>query len=761
MFTRWGFLLAARARLVLVLAVLTLVGAVGALATVAPNLSSEGFVSDDAESAVVDRNIAATFGEDGDAIVFLFSGPAPVDDPATRQAVEATLGTLADDPRVSTTLTTWSTGNPAMISTDRLSTYAVALLDPAALVDPTDAETFAHDIAHDIEAAGTTRGLSVTAGGGVLVGAVIPEEVERGLIRAETFSVPASLLIQILVFGSLVAAGIPLLIAALAIAASIALIFVFSTDMFQSVFAINVITMLGLGLGIDYSLFMITRFREELARRPVAEAVAVTMATVGKAILVSGLTVILGLAATQFFPLPSLQSMGQAGIAVTAMALVYGLTLLPAILALLGHRVNAVRIGRRRPATAVASQTGGFWHGIATSVMRRPVVVMASVLALLLVMATPLLRLDLTPGGPEVLPDGSGPRVVAERLTTDFPANDAEPIPVLVTVADGNATSPASVAALRDLEQRLTAIAGVTGVNSFVAPGLATAAGYDWSTYGGDPSLLPETITGTIGTTVRGDQVVLEVMGAGSSAELEQVVRDVRATAVTGLSIGVGGFYAASVDTIDGIRSGLVPAAVFVLVAAYLILLLTFGSILLPIKAILMSLLSISAALGTTVWVFQDGRLEGLLGFTASGEIVSTTPILVFCILFGLSMDYEVLLLSRIQEEYRRTGDNRAAVAAGLAGSGRTITGAAAIMIVVFGGFMLADIVILKSMGFALALAVLIDATVVRGLLVPATMRLLGRWNWWAPAPLGRLVDRLGLGHESAPAAPPLSMPAD
>ena len=748
MFTRWGFFLAARARFVLVVALLTLVAAIGALVTVGPDLSSEGFVSGDAESTVVDHTIDENFGRDGDAVLVLFSGDAPIADAATRQAVEGSLGALAGDDRVANTLTTWSTGNPAMISADGQSTYAIVLLDPAATDAAGGPETIAEEVSHTVEAAGVTAGLTVITGGGPLVGAMIPEEIERGLIRAELFSIPASLLIQVLVFGSLVAAGIPLLIAVLAIIASIALIFVLSTDLFQSVFAINIITMLGLGLGIDYSLFMVTRFREELAHRPVAEAVSVTMATVGKAILISGLTVILGLAATQFFPLPALQSMGQAGMAVTALALLYGLTLLPALLALLGHRVNAIRIGRRRPVAADAAASAGFWHAIATGVMRRPVLVLVPVFVLLLVMASPLLRLDLTPGGPEVLPDGAGPRVVAERLATDFPVNDAEPIPLLVTAADGDATSPASVTALRELGQRLAALPGVTGLDSFVAPGPATAAGYDWATYTGDPATLPDTIAGTIGSTVRGDRVIVEVAGTGTSAQLEQIVRDIRATAVPGLSVGVGGFSAASVDTIDGIRSGLIPAALFVLVSSYLILLFTFGSVLLPIKAILMSLLSISAALGVTVLVFQDGRLEGLLGFTASGEIISTTPILVFCILFGLSMDYEVLMLSRIQEEYRRTGDNRTAVATGLARSGRVITGAAAIMVVVFGGFMLADIVILKSMGFALALAVLIDATIVRALLVPATMRLLGRWNWWAPAPLGRLVDRVGLGHE-------------
>ena len=240
--------------------------------------------------------------------------------------------------------------------------------------------------------------------------------------------------------------------------------------------------------------------------------------------------------------------------------------------------------------------------------------------------------------------------------------------------------------------------------------------------------------------------LVSVVTGVEGSA-LEDLVRDLRDLRPAGIGIEVGGSAGAAVDTVDGIASGVVPALIFVFVGSYLILLLTFGSVFLPLKAIFMTLLSIGASLGALVLVFQDGIGERLLGFQASGEIISTTPILMFCILFGLSMDYEVLMLSRIQEEYLRTGDNRASVARGLEQTAKVVTGAALIMVVVFGGFILADIVIIKSMGFGLALAVLIDATIVRGLLVPATMRLMGRWNWWAPDWLSRIVHRIGLGH--------------
>jgi uncharacterized membrane protein YdfJ with MMPL/SSD domain len=740
MFASWGRTLAAHSRLVTMLAALSLILVIGILVTVGPNLQTEGFVADNAESTRVDEALAVDFGRGSDAIVFLFDAGRPVDDPAVRPAVEAALEPLAGDPRFGQPLTTWSTGNPDMISTDGMATYAVATIAPGADIPDADLERAVHAVETSAEA----EGLSVTTGGGGVVDLAINEEVEQGLLRAESFAVPMTLVIQVVVFGSLVAAGVPLLIGALAIVASLAAVFVLSTDAFQSVFAINVITMLGLALGVDYSLFMVTRFREEIARRPVREAVAVTMATVGKAILFSGITVIFGLAATQFFPMPALRSIGQAGMIVTALALVYGLTLLPAVLALLGTRINALSIGRRGNATSGAE--AGRWHGIAQGVMRYPVQVFAGVVLALLVAGIPVLRLDITPGGPEVLPEDQGPRIVNERLAAEFPNGDAEPIPVLVTVNDGSPTSAENVAALRTLDDQLAAVPNVTGVQSFVSPGPSE---YDWSAYTGDPATLPGPIAEAVEGTVRGDEVLVQVSSTGTGSTLDDVVRDIRALDPAGVRVMVGGAPAASVDTVDGIYEGILPAAIFVLVGSYLILLLTFGSVFLPLKAIVMTLLSISASLGAVVFVFQDGNLQGLLGFEATGEIISVTPIFMFCFLFGLSMDYEVLMLSRIQEEYLRTGDNRASVAFGLSQTGKVITGAAAIMVVVFGAFMLADIVILKSFGFGLALAVLIDATIVRGLLVPATMRLMGRWNWWAPAPVRRVVDRLGLAHHS------------
>ena len=347
MLARWGDTLYVRRRLVLVLSAIAVVASIASVVLFGASLSSSGFVDDASESRRVQRDLAETFGRGSESLVYLLDAGGPVADPAVRARVEATLAPLAADPRVARMLTTWTTGNPRMVSTDGDATYAVALLnlDEEQVADELD------DLNALVAAPGAANGLTVSVTGAGPIGEAITSEVEEGIALAETVSVPLTILIQVVVFGGLVAAGVPLLVGALAIVASFAVIFGLSLAGFQSVFATNIIIMLGLGLGIDYSLFMVARFREELRTRPVREAVGVSMATVGKAILFSGVTVIFGLAATQFFPVPALRSMGQAGMVVVALALVYGLTFLPALLATLGHRVNAVRVGlpRRSP----------------------------------------------------------------------------------------------------------------------------------------------------------------------------------------------------------------------------------------------------------------------------------------------------------------------------------------------------------------------------------------------------------------------------
>ena len=726
MLNSWGAFVARKPRLVLGVSGIVLILAIALMASSSPSLTSSGFVDENAESSRVEQSLIDDFGLGAESLVFIFDGDQPVESPEYRAAFETAIVPLEADPHVTQVLTPWDGGGRQFVSFDGQSAFAVALMGG----DADEVEAILPGLRSATEASAAAVGMSVDITGNAVIGEAIGESVEQGIFRAESVAIPLTLLLCMIIFGSVIAAGLPLIVGVLAMVTSIAIVLGISTFTAQSVFAINIITLLGLALGVDYSLFMVARFREELARSDVPTAVATTMGTVGKAILFAGITVIFGLAATRFFPVPALHSMGIAGMLVVAMALFFGLTFLPAALSLLGTRINSVRLPI--PRIQLGKGEGAFWSTVANAVMKRPVAVLIPTLFVLLLAGTPFLRLDLTAGGPELLPANTEARIAYERLQNDFPAGESDPVPVIVTAKDGDALSATSFASLESLTSDLAALPGVTHVNSVVT---ALDREDDY---------------------VRGEKSLVQVISSLEGAELEQLVEEIRGIDSNELRVEVGGQAASNVDTITGIQDGILPALLFVIVGSYLILLLTFGSVFLPLKAIFMTLLSITASLGALVFVFQDGRLENLLGFTATGEIISTTPILMFCILFGLSMDYEVLMLTRIQEEYQRTGDNTASVAFGLQKTAKVITGAAAIMIVAFGAFMLADIVIIKSMGFGLALAVLIDATIVRALLVPATMRLMGDWNWWAPKPVSAIVERLGLGHHQ-PAPVPVS----
>ena len=498
----------------------------------------------------------------------------------------------------------------------------------------------------------------------------------------------------------------------------------------------------------DYSLFIVNRFREELERGATTEeALARTLATTGRAIAFSGLTVAAGLSGLLFYRGTFLASMGMAGAIVVGFAVLYGLTFLPALLALLGPRVNRGRLPFIRPATR-----SRVWHQIATGVMRRPVLVLVPTLVLILAMGTPFLRLRLANGDITMLPTQSESRQGFALLQSQFPREDQSQFAVVVQYPNGSPLTPNRVGALSDLSQRLGQIPGVLRVESIVNldPSLDRAAYQQLYAPGGNPPApAQEAIKRSIGPHI----ATLTIYSAlpGSSDGARGIVDQIRSErSVADGQLLVSGRTANDIDTIAQIRADTPAALLFVMLATYLVLFLLLGSVVLPLKAVLMNLLSITASFGALVWVFQEGHLSGLLHFTPA-SLDPSVPVLLFCIVFGLSMDYEVLLLSRIQEEYLRTGDNTLAVAAGLERSGRLITGAAAIMVGVFTAFGLADVVIIKSIGLGMALAVALDATIVRALIVPATMRLLGDRNWWAPRPLAHLYDRLRLGEAATP----------
>jgi uncharacterized membrane protein YdfJ with MMPL/SSD domain len=762
LFSRWGaFAYRFRRPIVLVTVVFAIASAiVGAGVTSA--LSAGGWVDPTSESAAVSTRLATEFGAGRGSLVVLFEGQPGSDarSPNAQQAIGASLARLAADSRVEDLVGFAQTGDDRFVSDDLRSSYVVVRLTitDEQSVDEMDALRGLID---------PPAGLTYKLAG---VGPFTRDQArqsEKELIQAETVSAPFVLLILLAVFASVVAAGLPLLVAALTIPTALGGIFLVAQVTDLSIYVQNVATMLGLALAIDYSLFMVSRFREELRRgRTVAEAVERTVATSGKAVAFSGLAVAIGLSGLLLFRPTALRSFGIGGSLVVASSVFFALTFLPAVLGMLGPRVNALSLGglfgviRRRlgrPA-AVAAERRSRWAAVAHLVMARPFAFLVPTLIFLLVAGTPFLRLSQGIPNASTLPPGLESRDAAVALATDFKPGETTPITVLATV-DGDPTSPANIGRIGQLVAAVDAIDGIDRVEGpFTglrdpqtgAPLSADQLATFFAAPGGQlPSELAAARDQLKNAYIRGSTVRLDAISpidAVSPAGTALIPR-IRATAVDGVTTQVGGLAAEGADFMTS-QATTIPYAVGVtLLASALILYLLFGSVVIPAKAVVMTLLSITASFGALVWIFQDGNLSNVLGFTSPGFTIAGNPIIMFSVLFGLSMDYEVLLLSRIQEAYRRTGDNTASVAEGLSRTAGVITGAALIMVTVFSAFALAESITIKSIGVGMAIAVLIDATIIRVLLVPATMRLMGRWNWWAPGPLGRLADRLGFSH--------------
>ena len=702
MFEKLGTVTYARRRWVLA-AALAFLAFAGVWGTgVFGSLTSGGFEDPGSESARSAAVVAADLGRDEADVVVLYRSPdRTVDDPAFRQAVAGTLAALptAD---VTRAVDWFTTRAPGLVSADRHATYAVLTL--------AGDEQQRTDVLDRIEGRLDAPGLDTSVGGTTTVGRDINERVSADIARAETLSMPILLVLLVIVFGSVVAAGLPLAVGAVAILGAFTGLRVLSLVTEVSVFSVNVVTILGMGLAIDYGLFVVSRYREELARGLDPQAALVrTMATAGRTVAVSGLTVAVSLSGLLIFPQVFLRSMGAGGIAAVLVAVVAALTVLPALLAVLGTRVDALPVRRRRP--RLATDTGA-WAGLARSVMRRPVRYAVGVVALLLALGAPFLHVAFGGIDSRALPAGTESRQVAETLARDFPAGATDPIQAVVTVP-----------------------AGSDGLDQWVA-GARTV-----------PGVSAATIVDRGDRTARVD---LGFAGDPMGADARALVERVRALPPPeGGTVLVGGTTAELSDLLAGLARLLPLVGLIVAAATVLLLFLAFGSVVLPIKALLMNALSLTASFGAIVWIFQDGHLSGPLGFTSTGTLEATQPILVLAIVFGLSMDYEVFLMSRIRERWLATGDNTEAVAAGLQRTGGIITTAALLLVVVIGAFSLSGISFVKLIGVAMAIAIVVDATVVRALLLPATMRLLGRWNWWAPAPLRRFQERFGL-HEAA-----------
>jgi uncharacterized membrane protein YdfJ with MMPL/SSD domain len=736
MFEAWGRRLYRARRLTLVIALL-FAAAAGVWGTgVFGKLDSGNtFTPPNSQSSAESALAASLFGRNSADVVVLFHSAArTVADPAYRQAVTGYLARIPAN-EVTKSATYWTSGQQDLVSADRHSTYAVLQLTGS-----TDQarETTYNAIKAEFTAGAPGAGITAQVGGYTATEVAINDAVSANIARAESISFPVLLILLVIIFGSVVSAIAPLLLGGLAILGSLTVLRLLTLATTVSVYSVNITTILGLGLGIDYGLFIVTRFREELRRQAllapggttslgnaeVERAVARTMATAGRTVLVSGVTVALALSSLMLFQPVFLRSMGYGGVATVAVDVIAALTVLPALLAVLGRRVNALAVRKSVRVGAVRNEAEGGWYRLARAVMRRPVAFISVIVIVLLALGAPFLRVSWGSTDASSLPATSAARQVQEALTNEFPANSTNPIEVVVT----GVTSPAQLAAYT---AKIDAVPGVTGVQ----------------------------VTARHGSSVRLDAGYVP---PSYSPQARQIVTSIRALVPPAhASVLVGGTTAMLVDELSSLGATLPWMALLTAVATFVLLFLAFGSVVLPIKAIVMNILSLSATFGVIVWVFQWGHLSGPLGFTATGTIDPTMPILLLAIVFGLSMDYEVFLLSRIRERYDETGDNTVAVAAGVQRTGGLITSLALLLVVVVALFSASSITFLKLLGVGMIVALVVDAAVVRILLVPATMRLLGRANWWSPGPLRRFYARYGISESEPDAAAPVQLQRD
>lgn len=673
---------------------------------VASLLRSGGFDDPGSQSIAALNQIERASGVDPyQGLVALIRTGQAVSSPATRAEVERVASTIRQDRAVGRVLTVYDTHNPAMVSLDRKSTYIVAQFKPATDTQLDNAVNRIKDrLSSDPH---------VLLGGGRVAGTEVAGLVGQDLARAELLAFPILFVLLLLVFRGLLAAFFPIVMGGLTIICAFLGLRLVNEGLWLSVFALNLVTGMGLGLSIDYSLLILSRYREELARvGPGREALQRTLSTAGRTVLFSSLTVTASLASLLVFPQRFLVSMGVGGILVTLIAATVALFVLPAVLNLLGPRVNALAPARWQQ--AAPPDRRGAWYYFSHFVMRYAAPIAAVTAILLIVLGLPFLRINFTSVDATVLPKSESARQVSDALQTQFPPNRTSPIIIAIQAPPGSATA----AALTRYEASIRAL-----------PGVATVR--------------PPLVVGD--NTWEVDVISRASVYAGSSQTL---VRDIRSLPAP-FPVKVGGDTAAFVDQKATLAAHLPIALAIVALVTLVMLFLVTGSVVLPVKSLVMSLLTLSATFGLLVLIFQDGRLEGLLRYSGQGALESTQPILLFAIAFGLSTDYAVFLLSRIKEVHDSGVENTEAVALGLERTGRVVTAAALLFCVAIGAFTTSRIVFIKELGLGTALAVIIDATIVRALLVPALMKLLGHWNWWAPGPLQRLQEQVRLEQPS------------
>lgn len=588
-----------------------------------------------------------------------------------------------------------------------------------------------------------TGPLDMTTTGGPALYRDLSLASERDLARGERVAFPLATIVLLLVFGTLIAAVTPVAVGGVGTLIGLAAVFVISQGADMSVFALNIVTLLGIGMGIDYSLFYTSRFREELEEgKSVPDAIASCQSTAGRAVLFSAITSLVGLTSLLFFDIVMLRSVGIGAVAVIFAALVAAMTLLPAVLSVLGHRVNRFNVRppwRRRPE---------IWGPLARWVMARPVTVLVPTVGLLVLLVLPVTHLRLGTVDATILPDSLESRQGFDILQEEFGFAPSTFIPVAYTF-DGDPFADDNLERLYALGDALQRLPNVDRVSSIVNVD-PTLGLDDYRALYAEPGAVTDPEVARLVREAARPGAALFLVESGVhpfSPEAGTLISEMRALVPPGSDqLHVDGGSADLKDILDSLY-GMFPWVVAaVVLVTYVSLLILFRSVLLPLKAVILNVLSILASYGALVFVFQDGNFSGLLGFEPLGVIEATTPILLFAIIFGLSMDYEIFLLSRISEAHRDGADNTTSVSEGLQKSGLIITGAAAILVVVAGSFVLADVVVVKAIGLGLAIAVLVDVTLVRALAAPAIMRLAGSWNWYLPRWLDHLIPEVRHG---------------
>jgi uncharacterized membrane protein YdfJ with MMPL/SSD domain len=688
-----------------------LAGAIGG--SVADRLDPYG--ADDPSTETVEaRERLQEAGLRGPAVIAVVEN-APVAKPATRARVRALEASVARRADVKSVTGYYGTRSPAFVSHDGRSTYFAIALTPT---DDKEWQEAGGAIADQLSAHP-----GVVVGGGAVAQEQVNKQVEEDLKTAEMLAFPLLFLLSLLFFRSFVASLLPLMIGGLAIIGTFLILRLASEFASVSIFALNLTTALGLGLAIDYSLFIVSRYREEIAKSgPGLVAMRRVMATAGRTVFFSSLTVAAALASLLVFPQRFLYSMGLGGTLVALFAALISLTVLPAVLTMLGTRVNAgaPRFLQQRAAADARPDEHGFWYRLSRFVMRRPLPVATLSALLLIVMGLPFFGIKFNTVDPTVLPESASARQAYDTVSNDFPPYRESPIWI-----DLEGGGPKEAAAMTARVERVPGVAEV---------------------------LPPQPL--------RGDVTALQVISADSfvSDASQETVKEIRALRPPpGTTALVGGATADFIDFQGSLAEHMPIALTIVIVATLVILFLMTGSVILPIKSLIMNFLNLSAVFGLLVLIFQDGRLEGVLDYSSPGALEQTMPILLFAVAFGLSTDYAVFLLSRIKEARDNGASDSESVAIGLERTGRIVTAAALLFAVAMGAFATSQIIFIKENGVGTALAVLIDASIIRALLVPSLMELLGKWNWWAPAPLRRLHERFGISETSPPPPAPIA----